>query len=154
MGESASARPAWRDKGVLAVVAGGGTLGSAARWGVGQALPTRSGHLPWGTETVNVVGCLLLGVLMVLVIELFPASRYLRPFLGVGVLGGFTTFSTAMFDTRDLVAGGDVALAALYLFSSVLCGLLAVWAGIVVTRWALRSGGRPSPDVGPAGGQR
>lgn len=122
---------------VVAVVAVGGALGSLARWGVGHALPSSPGAFAWSTFTVNVTGCFLIGVLMVLVIEVWSPSRYVRPFLGIGVLGGFTTFSTAMLDTRATVAAGHPALAAAYLFGSLFAGLLAVWLALVLTRGAL-----------------
>ena len=67
--------------------------------------------LPWATLLTNVVGCALIGVLMVLVAERWPDRRLVRPFLGTGILGGFTTFSTYVVDTRTLVATGHAAVA-------------------------------------------
>jgi CrcB protein len=121
---------------VLVVIALGGALGSLARWALDQGLAARAGGFPWATFIENVSGCFALGVLMVLVQEVWPAdgrARLLRPFAGVGVLGGWTTFSTYALDTRGLLAGGHGGTAAAYLFGSVLAGLLAVWAGIAVT---------------------
>lgn len=127
---------------VLAVIAAGGAVGSLARWGLTLLLPHPAGTFPWPTFTANVAGCLLLGVLMVLVLEVWPPSRYLRPFLGVGVLGGFTTFSTAMLDARALLVDGRTALAGLYVFGSVAAGLFAVVVGIGATRLAVRGRAR------------
>jgi fluoride exporter len=121
---------------VVAVIAAGGALGSLARWGLDQGLVAGSSGFPWATFVENICGCLALGVLMVLVQEVWPAvgrARLLRPFAGVGLLGGWTTFSTYALDTRGLLAGGHDGTAAAYLVGSVLVGLLAVWAGIAVT---------------------
>jgi CrcB protein len=78
---------------------------------------------------------------MVLVQEVWPAdgrARLLRPFAGVGVLGGWTTFSTYALDARGLLAGGHGGTATAYLVGSVLAGLLAVWAGIALTESLVR----------------
>ena len=81
------------------------TSGSSLPWTVA---PYRAGHFPWGTFLVNIGGCLAIGVLMVLVLDVWPSHRYLRPFAGVGILGGYTTFSTYVLESRDLVATGHV----------------------------------------------
>lgn len=119
---------------VLLAIAAGGAVGSLARWGVAAALPHDGHELPWSTVLENVPGALLLGVLMVFVVDVWPPTRWVRPFLGVGVLGGYTTFSTYMLDTRDLLAGGEAVLALTYLFGTLVVGLLAVWLGIVLAR--------------------
>lgn len=127
---------------VLAVIAAGGALGSLARWGVSLAMPHPVGAPPWSTVAVNVVGCALLGVLVVVFSERWPNHRYARPFLGVGVLGGFTTFSTYVLDAHDLAVGGHMTGAAAYLVVTLVGGLLAVWAATVATE-AILSKGRP-----------
>jgi CrcB protein len=119
---------------VLGVIALGGGIGALARYGIGLLLPTTPGHFPWGTFTINVVGCFLIGVLMVLITEVWSAHRLVRPFFGVGVLGGFTTFSTYANEIRALLQPGSVAVALLYLFGTLLGALLAVLAGISLTR--------------------
>jgi fluoride exporter len=119
---------------ILLVISVGGALGSVARWAVGTALPHLPGRLAWSTMVENLSGGLLLGVLMVLVTDVWPPNRYLRPFLGIGVLGGYTTFSTYMLDTRSLIAAGEIAPSALYLFGTLVVGLLAVWLGILIAR--------------------
>lgn len=124
------------DPGVLLVIGVGGALGSLARWGVGELLPGSTGAFPWATFVENVTGGFLLGLLMVFVLEVRPPGRYLRPFLGVGVLGGYTTFSTYMLETHDLLADGRTALAATYLFGTLVTGVLAVWAGVAAARGA------------------
>ena len=118
---------------VLAVVAAGGALGSLARWGLAAVLPHSGPGWPWSTLIVNLTGSLLLGVLIV-VVDRRPAHRLLYPFLGVGVLGGWTTFSTMMTDVAGLVAAQAVARAGAYLLVSLVGGLLATGFGIVLTR--------------------
>ena len=127
---------------VLTVIAAGGALGSLARWGVSLALPHLVGATPWSTVAVNIVGSALLGVLIVVLSEQWPDHRYARPFLGVGVLGGFTTFSTFVLDAHDLAVGGHLTGAAAYLVVTLVGGLLAVWAATVATE-AILSRGRP-----------
>jgi CrcB protein len=80
------------------------------------------------------LGSLALGVLLVLVAEVTPGSRYLRPFAGVGLLGGWTTFSTYALDTRSLLAHDRTAAAVLYVGGSLALGLVAVVVGLRVTR--------------------
>jgi fluoride exporter len=119
---------------VLAAVAAGGGLGALARYGLAEALPTPPGQFPWSTFATNVFGCLLIGVLMVLVTEVRTTHRLVRPFLGVGVLGGFTTFSTYAVEIRELLAPGTVGLAFAYLAGTLVAALLAVLAGVSATR--------------------
>ena len=127
---------------VLGVIAIGGALGSLARWGVGLALPTPAGHFPWATFGINVLGCFLIGVLMVLITEVWSVHRLSRPFLGVGVLGGFTTFSTYTNEIRALLRPGTVGVAFAYFAGTLICALLAVTAGVFLTRLLTRSTGR------------
>nr|BFF02391.1 hypothetical protein GCM10020241_40660 [Streptoalloteichus tenebrarius] len=119
---------------VVSAVAAGGALGALARYGVGLALPTRPGGFPLATLAVNLLGCLVMGVLMVLVTEVWSGHRLLRPFLGTGVLGGFTTFSSYAVDGQRLLASGRVGVALLYLVGTLVGALLAVLTGMVVTR--------------------
>ena len=116
--------------GVLAVIAVGGGLGALARYGISLWLPTTPGHFPWGTFLINVVGCFLIGVLMVR----WGQRPLLRPFLGVGILGGFTTFSTYAVETRALLTPGDVPIAMAYLFGTLAAAMLAVLAGVALMR--------------------
>jgi fluoride exporter len=118
---------------LLPVISLGGALGSLARWGVAEAMPHRADQFPWPTWLVNVTGAFALGVLMALVVGLWPHRRYLRPFLGVGVLGGFTTFSTWMLDTRTALTASP-AIAGLYVASTLVVGLLAVLTGLTLGR--------------------
>ena len=123
---------------ILLVIAAGGALGSTARYLLAVALPHRADGLPWATVTVNIVGSFLLGALMVFVIDVWAPQRYVRPFFGVGVLGGLTTFSTYTMDTWTLVTHGRHAAAAVYFFGSFAGGLTAIWAGLVTARVVIR----------------
>jgi len=133
---------------MVMVVAFGGALGSLARWGVGEALAGSPDGFPWATFLVNVTGSFALGVLVVLVVARWPGSRFVRPFLGVGVLGGYTTFSAYLADTRALVVADRVPLAPAYVIGTVLVGLLALWLGIALARLAVTGPEPPLPDPG------
>ena len=119
---------------VALVIAAGGAIGGGSRWLVNEALPTSPGGFPWSTFAENVSGCFLLAVMMVFLLDVWPPNRYARPFIGIGVLGGYTTFSAYTSDARVLLADGQVGLALVYLFASVAVGLLAVVAGLALTR--------------------
>jgi CrcB protein len=123
---------------VLGVIALGGGLGALARWGIARAMPTEPGAFPWHTFVVNVAGCVLIGVLMVLVTEVRTAHRLVRPFLGVGVLGGFTTFSTYALEIHDRLRPGTAGVAMLYLFGTLLAAMACVAAGTWATRAVTR----------------
>lgn len=118
---------------VLAVVAAGGALGSVARWGLGEAFPTHRGEFAWATFFVNVSGCLLIGVLMVLIAQVWAGRRLLRPFVGVGLLGGYTTFSTYVVDFGRLVAEGAAGVAVAYLAGTLVAALAATYLGMAAT---------------------
>jgi CrcB protein len=121
------------------MVALGGGLGSLARYATSELLPTGAHGFPWSTYVVNMVGCLLIGALMVFVTDVWRPGRYARPFLGIGVLGGLTTYSTLMVDLRTLADGGDWLLAEVYLVGSLACGLVAVWLAMAMTRLLTRA---------------
>nr|WP_260174121.1 CrcB family protein [Nocardioides albus] len=131
---------------LIAPIAAGGALGSLARWGLAVALPHDSHTWPWATFLVNASGCLLLGLLMAFILGPWSGipfwGRYLRPFLGVGVLGGYTTFSTYALETYAL-SGHAPALAMLYLIVSVLAGVGAAWLGLATGRVVVLRGTDP-----------
>ncbi|MEH1126266.1 fluoride efflux transporter CrcB [Micromonospora sp. CPCC 206061] len=110
----------------LAMVAAGGALGSAARWGVGLAWP----H-PAATLAVNLIGCAVLGFV---VEALSTRHRLLRLFLGPGVLGGFTTFSTYAVETRVLMADGRPGTAVAYALGTLVGALTALSLGMLAAR--------------------
>ncbi|MBP2320063.1 CrcB protein [Kibdelosporangium banguiense] len=116
---------------VVAAVSLGGGLGTLARYGAGLLLPTVPGRFPWGTFGINVLGCFLIGVLMVLATEVMRAHRLIRPFLGVGVLGGFTTFSTYAVESVELFPS---VTAFVYLAGTLIAAVPAAAAGVWLVR--------------------
>ena len=119
---------------VLLVAVGGG-LGAAARYLAGLWIVARLGaDFPWGTFFVNVTGSFLIGIILVLVErgELPPGARL---FLAVGVLGGYTTFSSFSYETLQLLGGeGSLGPVLFNAFGQLLVGLLAVYLGVVCGR--------------------
>lgn len=123
----------------VAAVSAGGVLGALARYGVTVALPHPPGTFAWATLLVNVSGCLLIGVLMTLIAEVWPGRGLLRPFWGVGVLGGYTTFSGHILDLQQMLATGAAGAALAYLAATLAGALAAVWAGAAITARAVRA---------------
>jgi CrcB protein len=123
-------------------------LGAVARYGLAEVVPAPADGFPWATFLTNVSGCLLIGVVMTLVTEVLPGRgpartragwtravrRLVRPFLGPGVLGGYTTFSTYAVEGERLLATGAPETAAAYVLGTLAAALAAVAAGIVMTR--------------------
>jgi len=147
---------------VLAAVCAGGVVGALARHGLQEAFPHRPGGFPWVTFGINVSGCLLMGALMVLITEVWTGGPLLRPFLGVGVLGGYTTFSTYAVEVQQAIGAGAGHTALLYAAGTPAGALAAAWLGIQVARRAVRSrdpartwrGARRSPHGFPVTGDR
>ena len=119
---------------MLASIAVGGAVGALARYLVGEAWPTVPGVFPWSTFLVNVSGSLLIGVLIAALGVLVGHHRLVRPFLGVGILGGFTTFSSYAVQSHALVTSGHPAVAMAYLSGTVLAALLAAVGGVLLVR--------------------
>ena len=119
---------------ILAVVAAGGALGAVARHGLDLALPRETGELPWSTLTANVLGSLLIGLAAVYLVERRHPSTWAYPFVGTGILGGFTTFSTYAVQTRVLVGEGEAALAVAYVLGTLAFAVLAARLGTVLGR--------------------
>ena len=128
----------WHGQGpVVAMVALGGGIGATARYGASQLWPSQAGGFPWTTFWVNVVGCAVIGVFMVVITDVWAAHRLVRPFFGTGVLGGFTTFSTYAVDIQRLVDAGHPGTGLAYLAATLLAALTAVWLAVTATRRAL-----------------
>jgi fluoride exporter len=110
------------------LVAIGGGLGAVARFALsGWLLPlTLQQKFPWPTFAVNVLGCLIAGILFAFAAKHDAFSPNLRLFLFTGVLGGFTTFSAFGLETAHLLKRGDVGVAVAYVLFSVLCGIGAI----------------------------
>ncbi|MBB5826345.1 FluC/FEX family fluoride channel [Micromonospora carbonacea] len=138
---------------VLGVIAAGGVLGALARAGVQAAFPHPPTGFPWATFGVNVSGCLLIGALMA-VVTAGRVPPLTRPFLGVGVLGGYTTFSTYVVDVRQAALAGAAGTALAYLVATLLGALAAVWVGDAAAARLLgrATGSHAHPTTpGPAG---
>jgi CrcB protein len=119
---------------IVAVIALGGAIGATVRQIVSEALPKASQGFPFGTFAVNVSGCLLIGLLMVSIVDMRRPHRLVRPFLGVGLLGGYTTFSTYVVETERLIQAGDPRTAFVYFGGTVVGALLAVQIGVLLGR--------------------
>lgn len=122
--------------GVLAAISLGGMLGASARYGVSRAIHDTAGTFPWATFWANVSGAFLLGFLLVMMLERFPPSTYLRPFVATGFLGAFTTMSTFQVETVTLFKDGHLLTAIVYALGTLIAGLIAAYAGFVVGRIA------------------
>jgi CrcB protein len=122
------------DRRELGAVFAGGVAGALARYAVVQALPPEPGRWPWATFLVNVVGAFLLGYFVTRLQERLPLSSYRRPFLGTGVCGALTTFSTMQLELLRMLDRGNVALALSYALVSILAGFAAVALATNVVR--------------------
>ena len=112
-----------------------GAAGALTRYGLEGFVSRRStAAFPWGTLVVNVTGAFVLGLLFTVLSERFAAPAWMRTALTVGFLGAYTTFSTLSLETYRLIEGGSYWLAAANGLGSLLAGLLAVYAGVVVGR--------------------
>ncbi|GAA3840566.1 fluoride efflux transporter CrcB [Streptomyces chiangmaiensis] len=119
---------------IIAAVAVGGAIGACARYGAALLWPTAPGAFPWTTFWVNVIGCGIIGVFMVIITDVWAAHRLARPFFGTGVLGGFTTFSTYAVEIQRLVDEHRAPTGLLYLAATMLAALAAVWTTANLTR--------------------
>ena len=121
----------------LLLVMLGGAVGAAFRYQVGAiALRNLGPHFPWGTWIVNLVGGLLMGILAGALVKQFTPGQGepLRLLLGVGVLGGFTTFSAFSLETANMLIRGQTTLAAAYAVSSVAGSVLMLLVGLYLMR--------------------
>lgn len=120
---------------LVLAVALGGALGSVLRYGLSLWVHSVSGReFPYGTLVVNVAGCLAMGLLFVLLVERPAAGAMARAALLVGVLGGFTTFSSFSMETFGLIEQGALLKAASNVLLSVVLCLGATWLGVVIAR--------------------
>ena len=140
----------------LLLVAVGGATGAVMRYLLGaQALRAFGAGWPYGTLIANVLGGLLMGALVaVLAARGGPDQEKWRLLLGVGVLGGFTTFSTYAVQSHELVRSGHPVLAMAYLGGTVLAALLAVVAGVMLVRRLAGRRRRTGPATGASDGGR
>lgn len=118
----------------FAAVAVGGALGALARWGVDVTFALLDLSFAYATLCVNVVGCLCMGLLVSYVLDRVGEKSLWRPFLAVGVLGGFTTFSAFALDVVLVTVEGSVLLGVAYLVASLGGSLVSLWAGFEAGR--------------------
>lgn len=119
-------------------VAIGGAIGTVARFLLGAAIQQRAPlGFPIGTLTINVTGSFLLGLFVRLALATPTITPEVRAFLTVGFCGGYTTFSTFMFETSNLIEDGQFGRTALYVGASILLGLLGMLAGFMLARFLL-----------------
>ncbi len=119
----------------LVLIAMGGALGAVSRFLVGNVVSKLThSSLPWGTFSINILGCLFMGFLMTVIMEreLLPAAW--RLFLCVGFLGGFTTFSSFGYEALMLLMEGALVQSFAYAAGSVLLGLASAYIGVVLAR--------------------
>ncbi|HEX3943234.1 MAG TPA: fluoride efflux transporter CrcB [Rhizomicrobium sp.] len=119
---------------ILVAVALGGAIGSLARYFVASAVQSPVTQFPWGIFVVNVSGGFLMGIIVELSALKLNISPELRAFLTIGVLGGYTTFSTFSLDSALLIERGAWASAAAYMAGSAILSVLALFAGLWIVR--------------------
>jgi CrcB protein len=120
---------------LLALVFVGGGIGSVCRYVMATALQRSAiGPFPVGTFWVNLVGCFAIGLAGALGLERAAISPQARTFLMVGILGGFTTFSSFAWETLGLLSVRDVLRASLYVGGSVFLGLMGAFLGRALGR--------------------
>jgi CrcB protein len=118
----------------LLVIALGGAIGSVARYLFSTSILRMTGTLfPAGTFAVNVVGCAVFGAIAGAAEQRVPLGPELRAFLLIGIVGGFTTFSSYAFESFALLRDGQFAAAAVNIVGQVAGGLVALWAAYVIT---------------------
>jgi fluoride exporter len=119
----------------LLAIAIGGALGSVARYGMSNGVYALFGRgFPYGTLAVNVLGSLAMGFLFVLFLERFASNGVLRAGVLIGVLGGFTTFSSFSIETFNLIEAGEVFKAGLNMALSLALCITATWLGAIIGR--------------------
>jgi fluoride exporter len=120
---------------VTVAVAIGGALGAVCRYGLDRLIERRSfAVFPWSTFAVNLSGCFLIGLVVAALVDRPHTPAWLRIGLVMGVLGGYTTFSTFAQETLDLIEESHLSLASAYTAGSVVIGVVAVLAGMQVGR--------------------
>jgi CrcB protein len=123
-------------KSTLLLIGLGGAIGSILRYLTTRIFVNRMTILPvfWGTFAVNVIGCLLIGIVYGLSERYDWFSPQLRLFFATGICGGYTTFSAFAYENVGLLQQGNYVISLVYIFSSIVVCLLATFAGIAITR--------------------
>jgi fluoride exporter len=122
------------DRRELAAIFAGGAIGALARSALANAFPYHPPHWPWVTFGVNVAGAFMLGYFVTRLHERLPLTRYRRPFLGTGLCGALTTFSTMQVELLRMLDHGDTVLAVAYAAASIAAGFVAVWGATNLVR--------------------
>ena len=120
---------------VIIGVALGGALGASSRYLLDHAIEQRSFSIfPWATFTINVSGCFLIGVITESLVDRHHLPAWIRVGLVVGVIGGYTTFSTFAQESLSLLEARDIAVTLLYAVGSVTVGIAFVYLGTLAGR--------------------
>ena len=118
---------------VFLAVAAGGALGSLSRYAVDRLIERRVASVfPWSTFTINVTGCLVVGAVVAALVDRHNTPEWLRVGLIMGVLGGYTTFSTFGQESYELLRGGHAGVGVVYALGSLVVGVLAVALGTMI----------------------
>lgn len=120
--------------GVVVAVLLGGAVGTLGRYELGLAWVSPAAQFQVATFVINTSGAFLLGLVLTILLERFGPTRYLRPFLTTGLLGGWTTYSALAVDTAAAGRGGHLGVAAGYLAATLVAGLAAAAIGIWLGR--------------------
>jgi CrcB protein len=120
-------------------------VGATARFELAHLWAAPPGRFPWATFGANVSGSFLLGFLLVWLLERFPPTRYLRPFLATGILGAYTTMSTYLVETAVLIKDGHAVTGLVYGTGSLATGLGLAYAGMASARLAKISARQEKP---------
>lgn len=119
----------------ILLIAVGGALGAVFRYLITYIIGRQWGnYFPYGTLAVNLLGCLLIGIIMGLITEKAWIQPIWRFFLTIGFLGALTTFSSFSYEAYRLLEQGNIIYALTSILSNVIIGILAVWGGIGITR--------------------
>lgn len=125
------------DARALAAVFAGGMVGTLARGALTAIMPAPvATHWPWSTFSANIIGAFLIGYFTTRLLERLPVSSYRRPFLGTGVCGGLTTFSTMQVEILAMIKHRAYVLAVSYTVASITLGLIAVYVATALVRRA------------------
>ena len=112
----------------------GGAAGALLRVWLGVTFATTPGDWPWTTFVINITGSFVLGYVATRLQERLPQSTYLRPLLGTGFCGAYTTFSTMQVEILRMLDRDRYGLAIAYAVTSIVCGYLAIWTASAMVR--------------------